>query len=172
MDKRQSRAARPTDWKAEPLPSKRSTIQLSRTFSLKEKERIGRGLVPEQMEEKWFIYWQDDTLYFHRSWTGFCIYVVRFANEGDDYRIIEADVNRDPEQYDDTSDERDAAMISYLVDVLLLHQEAVVPNKENFSENSALMNWSQVGRALLGQNPIEEETAQEATPANAKKSRR
>ena len=41
--------------------------------------------------------------------------------------MIEADVNRDPEQYKETSDKRDAEMISYLVDTLLLHQEAVFP---------------------------------------------
>ena len=22
------------------------------------------------MEDKWFIYWKDDALFFHRSWTG------------------------------------------------------------------------------------------------------
>jgi len=33
------------------------------------------GLVPEEIEDKWFIYWEDDTLFFHRSWTGNCIYV-------------------------------------------------------------------------------------------------
>jgi hypothetical protein len=172
MAKGQSKVANPTDWKAEPLPSKRSTIRLDRTFSFEEMERIGRGLVPEQMEDKWFIYWQDDTLFFHRSWTGFCIYVVRFANEGDEYRIIEANVNRDPEQYEETSDERDAAMILYLVDVLLLHQDAVFPNNDPSSENSALMNWNQVGRAMLGQNPNDDGTVQQEAPANGDKPRR
>jgi hypothetical protein len=103
------------------------------------------------MEDKWFIYWKDDTLFFHRSWTGLCLYVVRFATERDRCRMIEADVNRDPEHYKDTSDERDAEMISYLVDVLLLHQEAVFPSDELSGEKQALMNWSQAERAKLGQ---------------------
>lgn len=108
------------------------------------------------MEDKWFIYWKDDTLFFYRSWTGFCIYVVRFAAEGESCGMIEADVNRDPEQYKEASDERDAEMISYLVDVLLLHQEAVFPSGDPSSEKQVLMNWSQVGRALLGQHPNDE----------------
>ena len=35
------------------------------------------------MEDKWFIYWKEGMLFFQRSWTGFCIYVVRFAADGD-----------------------------------------------------------------------------------------
>ena len=119
--------ARPTDWRAEALPSSRTTIGLDHTFSPQEMERIRRGVVPEEMEDKWFIYWQDDALFFHRSWTGFCIYVVRFAAEGGSYRMAEAHVNRDPSQYAETSDERDEKMIVYLVESLLLRRAAVFP---------------------------------------------
>ncbi len=150
------KTAKPKDLRTEALPSKKTTIRLNRTFSPQEMKQIRRGLVPEQMEDKWFIYWKDDSLFFHRSWTGVCIYVVRFAVEGDSCRMIEADVNRDPKQYKETSDERDARMISYLVDVLLLHREAVFPSNEPSSEKRALMNWSQVGRAMLGQHPNDE----------------
>ena len=150
------KTAKPTDWKTEALPSSRTTIRLDRFFSPQEMKRIRGGLVPEQMEDKWFIYWKDDALFFHRSWTGFCIYVVRFAAKGDSFRMTEADVNRDAEQYEESSDERDAEMISYLVDALLLHQEASFPSNEPSSEKRALMNWSQVGRAMLGQHPNDE----------------
>ena len=148
--------AKPTDWNIKALSSKRTTIRLDRSFSPQEMERIRSGLVPEQMEDKWFIYWKDNTLFFHRSWTGFCIYVVRFTAEGDGCKMVEADVNRDPEQHNETSDERDVAMISYLVDVLLLHQEAVFPSDEPSSDEAVLKNWSQVGRAMLGQHPSDE----------------
>jgi hypothetical protein len=150
------KTAKPTDWKIKPLPSKRATIRLDRTFSPREIKRISNGLVPRQMEDKWFIYWKDNTLYFHRSWTGYCIYIVRFVAQSDSFRMIEADVNRDPEQYKETSDERDTEMISYLIDVLLLHQKAVFPSYEPSSEKQALKQWSLVGRAMLGQHPDDE----------------
>lgn len=150
------KTAKPTDWKTRPLPSKRTTIRLDRTFSPQEIKLICKGFVLGQMEDKWFIYWKDDTLYFHRSWTGHCVYIVRFVAESDSFRMIEADVNREPEQYKQTSDERDVAMISYLIDVLLLHQKAVFPSDELSLEKKALMNWSQVGRAMLGQHPDDE----------------
>ena len=147
------KTAKPTDWKTHSLPSKKATIHLDRIFSPHEMKRICRGILPRQMEDKWFIYWKDETLYFHRSWTGYCIYIVRFVPESDTFRMIEADANRDPKQYKETSDERDAEMISYLIDVLLLHQNAVFPSDEPSSGKKALMNWSQVGRAMLGQHP-------------------
>lgn len=150
------KTAKPTDWKTQPLPSKRATIRLDRTFSPQEMTRIFRGLVPVQMEDKWFIYWKDDTLFFHRSWTGYCVYVVRFVSELDNYKMIEADVNRDPKQYKETSDDRDMEMISYLIDALLLHQEAVFPCNEPSLDKRALMKWSQVGRASFGQHPDDE----------------
>jgi hypothetical protein len=114
------------------------------------------GLVPEEMEDKWFIYWQDDALFFHRSWTGFCVYIVRFSPEGDGHRMVQADLNRDPEQYGGTSDEHDARMISYLIDLLLLRQEAAFPTDEADPQKHALMAWSQVGRAMLGHHPRQE----------------
>jgi len=65
-------------------------------------------------------------------------------------------VNRDPGQYRETSDARDAEMVSYLIDVLLLHREAAFSSEESCPEKNALMQWSQVGRAMLDQHPVQE----------------
>ena len=119
------------------------------------------GLVPGQMEDKWFIYWQDDTLYFHRSWTGFCVYVVRFEADGDSCRMAEADLNRERSQYDQTDDDHDAAMISYLIDVLLLDREADFPTDAADPGEAALQQWSEVGRAMLDE-PREESIEEES----------
>jgi hypothetical protein len=142
--------AKPTDWDIKPFPIKRTTIHLGKAFSPDEMGIIRRGLVPLEMEDKWFIYWADNTLYFHRSWTGFCVYVVRFAEDADGCRIVEADANRDPEQYNETSDERDAEMICYLIDVLLLNRKADYPNDEPNPELRAIKHWTNAGRAMFG----------------------
>lgn len=144
------KAAEPSDWKNEALPVQRTTVRLNRAFSPAQMRKIRLGLIPEAMEDKWFVYWRDDTLFFHRSWKGICIYVVRFAAEGDSHRMIEAEVNRDPQQYQETRDERDAEIISYLIDVLLLQRDAVFPSDEPSPETRALMQWSLIGRAMLG----------------------
>jgi hypothetical protein len=131
------------------LPLKRTTIRLDRRFSRDDVRKMRMGLVPEQMEDKWFIYWKRNTLYFHRSWTGYCVYVVRFDKNVEFFTMVEADVNREPEQYRGTSDELDARMITYLIEVLLLQRESEFPGDGHDSGVSALKNWSQVGRAML-----------------------
>ena len=148
--------AKPTDWKTNPLPEQHATVPLDRTFSSQEMARIRKGLIPFQMEDKWFIYWRDDTLYFHRSWTGNCLYVVHFAAAGEAYKMVKAEVNRDPSQYRATDDEVDAARISFLIDLLLLHQPSVFPSDESSPEKQALMSWSFVGRAMFNQHPDDE----------------
>lgn len=114
--------AKPPDWKTEPLPIKRTVVALNRSFSRDEMERIQAGFVPEVMEHKWFIYWHDKRLFFHRSWSGYCVYIVSFARQGDTWTMISAEVNRDPQQYRSTDDEFDKDNISDLIDGFLLRR--------------------------------------------------
>ncbi len=72
---------------------------------------LRRGHIPQEMEDKWFWYMEGDTLYAHRSWTGFCIYRVDF--KPDDKHLVT--VSRDKEQYSCTSIEEDARKISKLL---------------------------------------------------------
>lgn len=133
--------------------------------------RIHKGLVPQQMEDKWFIYWKNDNLYFHRSWTGFCIYVVHFTADTAGSKMNRAEVSRDPEQYAGTSEELDARMISYLVDVLLLHRDVEFPVEGSSVDNHTLPTWSQVGRDMFEQHLDEDSVATRCAPMNTKGSR-
>ena len=145
--------ATPSDWNTRPLPEERATIELSRRFTTEELAQIQRGVVPDEMEDKWFVYWLDDQLFFHRSWTGICIYVVTFSCDETGATVISADVNRDPDQYASTDDARDAKMISYLIDALLLRRPAPFPTASSSTARAALEQWSEVGRAGLGIHP-------------------
>jgi hypothetical protein len=145
--------AKPSNWKTAPLPERQTAVTLDRSFTAEEINLIRQGLIPQEMEDKWFIYWQDNALHFHRSWTGNCIYVVQFAAEGEGYRMVSAAVNRDPEQYKETNDEHDRQMISYLIDVLLLRRPSAFPSSDASPPMQSLQKWSQVGRAMLGQHP-------------------
>jgi len=120
--------SRPTvtgdDWKRKPLPGKRATISLQQSFSAEELSLIRRGLVPQQIADQWFIFYEGNALFFHRSWTGHCIYVVHFHDTGDEISATYIDVNRDPEQYNETDDQRDRELVLELIHVLLLHGRA------------------------------------------------
>jgi len=79
------------------------------------------------MEDKWFIFLEDDVLYLHRSWTGFCIYQVSFKKDGAQYRVVEALINRDPSQGSATDDGYDVDLLNYLIDEFLLRKCPTFP---------------------------------------------
>ncbi|AVH66799.1 MULTISPECIES: hypothetical protein [unclassified Nostoc] len=110
------RIAKRDDWKTEAMPSASTNITVEKLYLQEEFDRITAGVIPEQMEDKWFIFYEAPWVYLHRSWTGFCIFKVRFEVVGESVKIAEVHVNRDPEQYSNTDHERDASMLSILLD--------------------------------------------------------
>ena len=148
--------AEETDWKALPMPELNTTVPLGMLYHKKQLIMMRRGVIPREMEDKWFVYWKGRDLYFHRSWTGFCLYIVHFEVENIGAKAVEAILNRDPDQYRCTDDLYDAKMIQYLIDVLLLRRRAKFPSKSKDKKRRALEQWSQVGRAGLGEHPDDE----------------
>ncbi|MEH1883064.1 hypothetical protein [Nostoc sp.] len=112
------RIAKGDDWKTEPMPSASTKIALEKLYSQEEFDRITAGVIPEQMEDKWFIFYEAPWIYLHRSWTGFCIFKVRFEVVGDSVKIAEVQVNRDPAEYSNTDDKRNASMLLILLNSL------------------------------------------------------
>ena len=98
------RVAEAGDWKHQPLPEARARLDLEMPLSAAEMRALSRGLLPQQMEDKWFVFREGDRVRFCRSWTGFCIYEVRLTAAG----VAEAWVSRDAEQYTATDDAQDA----------------------------------------------------------------
>lgn len=134
------------------MPARHEAVALDRVFSAAEMVRIRQGVIPSQMEDKWFVYWHDNALSFHRSWTGICIYVVHFVPEGESCRMVRATRNRDPDEVNEGESQHDA-MVSYLIDVLLLHEDAEFPSTESNEMRRAMEGWSIMGRASIGEHP-------------------
>ena len=95
-----------------PMPRTRTTLTLNLHLTRTEAERLRLGFIPSAMEEKWFAYMDGDTLFEHRSWTGYCISQVHFVPEGDGLRATHAEVNRFPGQYSNQDDEEDRQSIT------------------------------------------------------------
>lgn len=74
----ETKRATRNSWTTEPMPRKVAVLSYTAEFSSEEFKKISRGLIPQMMEEKWFIYLYRKTLHRHRSWTGFCVYQVEF----------------------------------------------------------------------------------------------
>lgn len=121
--------ARAADWNRLAHPEQRELLAFHAEFDSAELAQISQGLVPQAMEDKWFIYLdEDDWLYFHRSWTGACIYAVQLLRSAEGARVGTAWVNRDPAQYRRTDSDVDLHLLRFLIDALLLGRDAAFPH--------------------------------------------
>lgn len=92
----QRKVAVKSDWETMDMPLNKDNFVLKRHFCDAELQKLKFGHIPREMEDKWFFYFDNNTLYAHRSWTGVCIYIVEFDFETDEHRVT---VNMDKEQY-------------------------------------------------------------------------
>jgi hypothetical protein len=115
-------------WQHVPLPALRRELPVTGTYAAGEFARMQQGLIPQQMEDKWFIYWEEGILHFHRSWTGFEIYQIEFSvRESGEAILTKCLVNRDQSQYQSTDDENDTRLVGFLIDRLLLGKPVRFP---------------------------------------------
>ena len=100
-----------SDWQTSEMPSKHDHFTLDRSFTPDQMKALRKGNIPQEMEDKWFWYMEGDTLFAHRSWTGFCIYRIDFS-PNNHHKVT---VNRDPEQYECTSVDEDRDKLNKLL---------------------------------------------------------
>ena len=120
--------AKATDWKIKNMPAEIKVLDYQRTFSASEFERIRCGLIPGAMEDKWFIYYGNDQLNIHRSWTGHQIYQInlRQAEDGS-CAVVQTVANRKKEEYNHQGDDYDILLLDYLIDRFLLDKKVAFP---------------------------------------------
>lgn len=114
-----SQTATRASWPCQPMPQACSLITYRRRLTGPEHACVARGLIPETMEDRWFIFLEDQWLYFHRSWSGHCIYMLRLTPEADGWRVAEAWVNGDPEQFQAVSEQESVRVIDGLIDAMV-----------------------------------------------------
>jgi hypothetical protein len=114
-------------WKTHACSEQREALSLAAVYSPSEFEQIKAGLIPEEMEDKWFIFFEAPWLYLHRSWTGFCIYGVRFDISSQGAVITESWVSRKKDQYRGTDTVHEQRLLKFLIDALLLKKLVAYP---------------------------------------------
>jgi len=110
-----TKVATKDSWNTEPMPEKNVLIPMNVTIPCEAMQLVKYGHIPDAMEDHWFMYCDENTIRYYRSWTGFCIYVAKYEDDGETCRITELTVNREPEQYTCTDDEHDAALFMALL---------------------------------------------------------
>ena len=119
--------ARPGDWKTLPFPASHAEVPVDRVFSIAEMTRLRDGLLPEEMEDKWFVVWTGEALDLHRSWTGNHIFRVTFAPAPFGEVVARALANRDPEQYRAPEAGYDGKMAMWVLDAIVLGRWRKLP---------------------------------------------
>lgn len=110
------------------MPASRQELPITCTYRAEDYARVQKGLIPQEMEDKWFIYCENDTLHIHRSWTGYQMYRIEFVvGEGGEATIKQCFVNRDQAQYQSVDDGYDAQLVCFLIDRLLLGRAVPFP---------------------------------------------
>ena len=122
---RERKKATKASWDNKPLSEKRISLPYDRKFSLEEYKLISYGFIPDSMEDKWFIYLENDVVYFHRSWTGICIFQLHLENVHNFYQVKETYFASNNELPDDNvSQEKlfkeNIHLLNGLIDVFLL----------------------------------------------------
>jgi hypothetical protein len=109
-------------WKRIPMPEAKVRLEVDRTFSQEECESLQRGQIPQDMDDKWFVYFEDDWLFLHRSWTGYCVYQVRLEPSEEGYKIVEVWANGDSCQFRPETPEESKRLLLDLLSYLASHK--------------------------------------------------
>lgn len=102
-------------WHTEPMPEKHIVIPMDETIPSAAMRIVKYGHIPDAMEDHWFMYCDESTIRYYRSWTGFCIYAAKYADDGSLCKITELMVNREPRQYGCKDIEHDIALFMALL---------------------------------------------------------
>ena len=95
-----TRVATAEDLCSEPMPEEHVTITgLTIEMSAEDMDIIRRGHIPECMEDHWFMYCDEDTIRYFRSWSGIPVFEARYEKRGDTYYVTELVVNDKPQYY-------------------------------------------------------------------------
>jgi hypothetical protein len=119
------RAATRDSWKILPYDGPFRSFPSAEVFTADECQQLRQGLVPEVMEDKWFVFFEDPFVYLYRSWTSELAYRLRLTADGRGGRIGEALASRHVGTTD--APEYESALVSFLLRGLVLRQDVPFP---------------------------------------------
>ena len=76
------------------------------------------------MEDRWFVFFEDDWLIFCRSWSGAWIYGIHLVPRNDGAAVDRSWASRDPEHYQQSDIEADRATLKDAIGFVLDYDES------------------------------------------------
>jgi hypothetical protein len=120
--------ASPTSWQREPFKAG-VPLPYKAAFNHEQFARLREGLIPQQMENKWFIYYEEPHLFLHRSWTGAPVYRLTLGIVPGGAKVTEAlwsKVMADAANFAHGA-KYQARLLDFLLSNLLLGQSKLFP---------------------------------------------
>lgn len=68
--------AKRDSWKIFPMPKEHEELTIDFAITAQQYRSLSVGHIPNGMEDKWFFYAEENTLYVHRSWSGNCVLIA------------------------------------------------------------------------------------------------
>jgi hypothetical protein len=117
--------------------------------------RIAEGLIPQGMEDKWSIFLEGQTLWFHRSWAGECVYKVDLEKKPQVWSVKTAWLSGDvlSPRIDNQQLAYQTSVLRYLIERLLLGKQVKFPlrpgpvGEQQMLEEHYQVGWSRPNRA-------------------------
>ena len=122
-----------TSWKRESF-KEGVAFPYAAEFNSAEFARLRDGLVPRTMEDKWFVYFEEPHLYFHRSWTGQPAYRLKLETTTRGAKVTEALWASDLAASPQADIEYQPKLVDFLLSNLLLGQAKPFPRPSGISE--------------------------------------
>jgi len=135
------------EWKTNEF-SKPHIIKANFHITESQYAKIRLGLLPLQMEDKWFVYFCDGRIHLHRSWTGDKIFEAEIHKGDSYYYISEIIVERNGEKNSNTNDDEEIRAFKFLIarGLLGLNAKHLI---ETDSPEDAVRAFSNFGNLIL-----------------------
>ena len=102
-----------------PMPTRCKALPYRHAFTGTHVGALQRGMIPRDMDDKWFGVLREGAPDFYRSWTGFHFYRLYLRGEGRGLVVHKLIVNRGRSQYANTDDGHDREMVGFLIERML-----------------------------------------------------
>ncbi len=76
---------------------------------------LSMGHIPEAMEDHWFMYCDENSVNYFRSWTGIQIFKGFYKSENDQYVIYSLEINDNKEEYNEPEINKSIQLFNYLI---------------------------------------------------------
>ena len=107
-------------WKFNPM-IKSISLKYKCILSSTEWKLLKLGLKPKEMEDKWFVFLEESTMYFSRSWTGNCIFTVEIKKLSNETVLLcHAKVVNDENIY---RNEKSKNVLKDLISMIIKHND-------------------------------------------------